>query len=92
MQTHPASRTAKRAAGRERPEFIRSSRRALSAIRNRSGTEHCQGFARFKAAITKYLDGVEGKHKPSIKSLLTLNFQTFESTNSWPVSIASGRC
>ena len=37
-----------------------------------------EDFARFKAAITECLDGVEGEHKPSIKSLLTLNFQTFE--------------
>jgi transposase len=37
-----------------------------------------EDFARFKAAIGECLDGVEGKHKLSIKSLLTLNFQTFE--------------
>jgi len=37
-----------------------------------------EDFARFKAAITECLEGVKGKHKPSIKSLLTLNFQTFE--------------
>ena len=37
-----------------------------------------EDFARFKAAIVECLDGVEGKHKLSIKSLLTLNFQTFE--------------
>ena len=37
-----------------------------------------EDFARFKAAIVECLDGVEGKHKSSIKSLLTLNFQTFE--------------
>ena len=37
-----------------------------------------EDFTQFKAAITECLDGVEGKHKPSIKSLLTLNFQTFE--------------
>jgi transposase len=37
-----------------------------------------EDFARFKAAIVECLEGVEGKHKPSIESLLTLNFQTFE--------------
>jgi transposase len=37
-----------------------------------------EDFARFKAAIVECLEGVEGKHGPSIKSLLTLNFQTFE--------------
>jgi transposase len=37
-----------------------------------------EDFARFKAAIGECLEGVEGKHKPSIRSLLTLNFQTFE--------------
>jgi len=46
--------------------------------------EECQScryyedFARFKAAIAECLEGVEGKHKPSIRSLLSLNFQTFE--------------
>ena len=37
-----------------------------------------EDFARFKAAITECLDGIEGKHKEAIASLLTLNFQTFE--------------
>ena len=37
-----------------------------------------EDFARFKAAIAECLEGVEGKHKPSIRSLLSLNFQTFE--------------
>jgi transposase len=37
-----------------------------------------EDFARFKAAIVECLEGVEGKHKPAIASLLTLNFQTFE--------------
>jgi transposase len=37
-----------------------------------------EDFARFKGAIAECLDGVEGKHNLSIKSLLTLNFQTFE--------------
>jgi transposase len=37
-----------------------------------------EDFARFKAAIVECLDGVEGKHKAAIASLLTLNFQTFE--------------
>jgi len=37
-----------------------------------------EDFARFKEAIAECLDGVEDKHKSSIRSLLTLNFQTFE--------------
>jgi transposase len=37
-----------------------------------------EDFARFKAAIVECLDGIEGKHKLSIKTLLTLNFQTFD--------------
>jgi transposase len=37
-----------------------------------------EDFTRFKAAILECLDGVEGKHKAAIASLLTLNFQTFE--------------
>ena len=37
-----------------------------------------EDFARFKAAIVECLEGVEGKHKAAITSLLTLNFQTFE--------------
>ena len=37
-----------------------------------------EDFARFKAAIVECLEGVEGKHKAAIASLLTLNFQTFE--------------
>jgi transposase len=37
-----------------------------------------EDFIRFRAAIVECLEGVEGKHKPSIRSLLTLNFQTFE--------------
>ena len=37
-----------------------------------------EDFARFKTAIVECLEGVEGKHKPAIASLLTLNFQTFE--------------
>jgi transposase len=37
-----------------------------------------EDFARFKAAIMECLDGIEGKHKEAIASLLTLNFQTFE--------------
>ena len=37
-----------------------------------------EDFAHFKAAIVECLDGVEGKHKAAIASLLTLNFQTFE--------------
>lgn len=35
-------------------------------------------FSRFQAALAEGLEGVEGKHKLSIKSLLSLNFQTFE--------------
>jgi transposase len=37
-----------------------------------------EDFARFKGAIAACLAGVEGEHKSSIRSLLTLNFQTFE--------------
>jgi transposase len=37
-----------------------------------------EDFARFTAAIVECLEGVEGKHKEAIASLLTLNFQTFE--------------
>ncbi len=37
-----------------------------------------EDFSRFKAAITECLEGVEGKHKPVIPSLLALRFQTFE--------------
>ena len=36
-----------------------------------------ENFARFKAAIIDCLDGVEGKHRASIASLMTLRFQTF---------------
>ena len=37
-----------------------------------------EDFARFKAAIVECLEGIDGKHKDAIASLLTLNFQTFE--------------
>jgi transposase len=37
-----------------------------------------EDFARFQAAIVECLDGIEGKHKEAVVSLLTLNFQTFE--------------
>jgi transposase len=37
-----------------------------------------EDFTRFKAAIVECLEGIEGKHKDAIASLLTLNFQTFE--------------
>jgi transposase len=37
-----------------------------------------EDFARFKAAIMESLEGVEGKHKAAVASLLTLNFQTFD--------------
>jgi transposase len=37
-----------------------------------------EDFGRFKAAIGECLEGIEGKHKDAIASLLTLNFQTFE--------------
>jgi transposase len=37
-----------------------------------------EDFARFKAAIVECLEGIGGKHKGAIASLLTLNFQTFE--------------
>ncbi len=36
-----------------------------------------EDFKRFEAAIIDCLDGVEGKHKAAIKSLMTLKFQTF---------------
>jgi transposase len=36
-----------------------------------------EDFARFKAAIVDCLDGVEGKHRGAIRSLMTLRFQTF---------------
>ena len=38
-------------------------------------------FARFKAAISACLEGVEGKHDPLIRSRLTLDFQTFRETS-----------
>jgi hypothetical protein len=41
-------------------------------------TRYYEDFTRFKAAILECLEGVEGKHKAAIASLLTLNFQTFE--------------
>src|SRR5512146_1813557 len=37
-----------------------------------------EDFARFREAIVGCLEGVEGKHKAAIASLLTLNFHTFE--------------
>lgn len=37
-----------------------------------------EDFARFRGAIVECLDQVDGKHKPKIKTLLTLKFQTFE--------------
>src|SRR5262249_5235438 len=37
-----------------------------------------EDFTRFKAAVVECLEGIEGKHKDAITSLLTLNFQTFE--------------
>ncbi|MGE5754757.1 MAG: transposase, partial [Planctomycetaceae bacterium] len=37
-----------------------------------------EDFAQFREAIVRCLEGVEGKHKAAIASLLTLNFQTFE--------------
>lgn len=37
-----------------------------------------EDFTGFKAAIMECLDGIEGKHKAAIASLLTLNFQTFK--------------
>ena len=37
-----------------------------------------EDFARFEEAIAECLNGVQDKHKSSIRSLLTLNFQTFE--------------
>jgi transposase len=37
-----------------------------------------EDFARFKSAIVECLEGIQGKHKEAISSLLTLNFQTFD--------------
>ena len=37
-----------------------------------------EDFRRFQAALAECLEGVEGKHTLSIKSLRSLNFQTFE--------------
>jgi transposase len=37
-----------------------------------------EDFTRFKGAIVECLEGIQGKHKAAIASLLTLNFQTFE--------------
>jgi transposase len=40
--------------------------------------QYYEDFAQFKAAIVECLEGIEGKHRDAISSLLTLNFQTFE--------------
>ena len=40
--------------------------------------QYHEAFARFKAAIVDCLEGVEGKHKGAIGSLITLKFQTFD--------------
>ena len=37
-----------------------------------------EDFPRFREAIVECLEGVQGKHKAAIASLLTLKFQTFE--------------
>jgi transposase len=37
-----------------------------------------EDFTRFQTAIVECLEGIEGKHRDAIASLLTLNFQTFE--------------
>ncbi len=37
-----------------------------------------EDFARFKAAIKDCLDGVEGRHRSAMRSLMTLRFQTFK--------------
>jgi len=37
-----------------------------------------EDVARFEATISERLNRLRGEHKPSIKSQLTLNFQTFE--------------
>jgi transposase len=37
-----------------------------------------EDFTRFKTAIVDCLEGVEGKHKGAIQSLITLRFQTFD--------------
>jgi hypothetical protein len=42
-------------------------------VRNRA-----EDFARFEAAIVECLEGIEGKHKEAVASLLARNFQTFD--------------
>ena len=37
-----------------------------------------EDFTRIEAAIVDCLEGIEGKHRDAIASLLTLNFQTSE--------------
>src|SRR5512135_1069853 len=37
-----------------------------------------EDFSRFKTAIVECLEGIQGKHRAAIATLLTLNFQTFE--------------
>jgi transposase len=41
-------------------------------------SRYYEDFPRFREAIVECLEGVQGKHKAAIASLLTLNFQTFE--------------
>ena len=43
-----------------------------------------EDFARFKAAIVECLEGIEGKDRGAIASLMTLNFQTFDNPQLLP--------
>ena len=44
-----------------------------------------QDFTTFKAAITEVLNETSGKHKQTLDSLLTLNFQTFDKSQIMPL-------
>ena len=39
---------------------------------------YSEDFTRFQGAIVGCREGVQGKHKAAIATLLTLNFQTFD--------------
>jgi hypothetical protein len=43
-----------------------------------------EDFARFKAAIVECLEGIEGKHKEAIASLLTSASRPSKTLDSWP--------
>ena len=40
--------------------------------------EYYENFAAFKTAIEQHLDAISTRHRQSLKSLMTLKFQTFE--------------